>query len=201
MRALERRLQHAAPIDAHRLGGELLRLARRHAGRQAARRADRGRRRRAERRRLEGLGARSPSPTRRSPTSASGAPRTAATGSCSPLGRPGPAPALGQHRHQEPGLLRRPVRRRADRPRHREHDAAGDAGRPSRTTATWRAPSTGTSRRRTASCASSASGHRHGARGGKLQTDGVDLVRARPSTLWSHTSTRSARRLIAGEGG
>ena len=39
------------------------------------------------------------------------------------------ARALGQHRHQEPALPRRDVRRGADRPRHREHGPAGDAGR------------------------------------------------------------------------
>ncbi|CAA9580484.1 MAG: Transaldolase, partial [uncultured Thermomicrobiales bacterium] len=37
-----------------------------------------------------------------------------------------PAPALGQHLGQEPGLPRRALRRGADRPRHRQHDAAAD---------------------------------------------------------------------------
>ena len=39
------------------------------------------------------------------------------------------APAVGQHRHQEQGLQRRALCRGADRPRHRQHDAAGDDGR------------------------------------------------------------------------
>ena len=40
-------------------------------------------------------------------------------------GRPGPAPAVGEHRHQEPGLLRHAVRRRADRSRHGQHAPRG----------------------------------------------------------------------------
>ena len=35
-----------------------------------------------------------------------------------------PAPAVGQHRHQEPELPRRALRRDADRPGHRQHHAA-----------------------------------------------------------------------------
>ena len=42
-------------------------------------------------------------------------------------GRQGAAAALGQHRHQEPGLLRRALPRRADRPRHHQHRPARHA--------------------------------------------------------------------------
>ena len=42
-------------------------------------------------------------------------------------GAHGPARALGQHRHQEPGLPRRDLHRGADRAGHREHGAAGHA--------------------------------------------------------------------------
>ena len=42
-------------------------------------------------------------------------------------GRPGAARALGQHGYEEPPLQRRALRRGADRPRHRQHGAAGDA--------------------------------------------------------------------------
>ena len=36
------------------------------------------------------------------------------------------APAVGEHRHQEPGLLRHALRRPADRPRHGQHPDRGD---------------------------------------------------------------------------
>ena len=42
---------------------------------------------------------------------------------CSGAGAQSAAPAVGQHRHEEPGLLRRPLRRAADRARRRQHDA------------------------------------------------------------------------------
>ena len=43
------------------------------------------------------------------------------------VGRRAPAaPALGQHRHQEPGLLRHALRRYADRPGHGQHHAGED---------------------------------------------------------------------------
>ncbi len=47
-------------------------------------------------------------------------------------GRAEPAAAVGQHRHQEQGLQRRALCRRADRRGHGQHDAAGDDGRLSR---------------------------------------------------------------------
>ena len=40
-----------------------------------------------------------------------------------------PATAVGQHRYQGPGLLRRPLRRGADRARRHQHDARGHAAR------------------------------------------------------------------------
>ena len=42
-------------------------------------------------------------------------------------GRARPAAALGVHGHEEPRLLRSPLRREPHRPRHREHDAREDA--------------------------------------------------------------------------
>ena len=53
--------------------------------------------------------------------------RRRALGRARRAGRARAAPALGQHQHQEPGVPRRDLRRRADRPRHRQHAAAGDA--------------------------------------------------------------------------
>ena len=43
--------------------------------------------------------------------------------------RPPAATAVGQHRHQGPGLLRRPLRRAADRARRHQHDARGHPAR------------------------------------------------------------------------
>ena len=43
--------------------------------------------------------------------------------------RAGAAAPVGEHRDEEPEILRREVRRGTDRPRHREHDAAADDGR------------------------------------------------------------------------
>ena len=43
--------------------------------------------------------------------------------------RPPAAAAVGQHRHQGPRLLRRALRRGADRARRRQHDARGDPAR------------------------------------------------------------------------
>ena len=44
-------------------------------------------------------------------------------------GAPGPAPAVGVDRREEPGLPRDALRRRAGRPAHGQHDAAADAAR------------------------------------------------------------------------
>ena len=52
----------------------------------------------------------------------------ARAGKSSGQGRPGAAPALGQHRDEEPGLPGRSLCRGADRPRYGQHGAAGDDG-------------------------------------------------------------------------
>ena len=78
-------------------------------------------------------------------------------------GREDAAPAVGLHRHQEPGLQRHALCRGADRPRHRQHHAAGDHGRVPR-------PRQGHARR-----------HRAGYR----------RAPARCSPSWSSTASRS----------
>ena len=170
--AVAERLPRGARVPAaarshdprHVVGGELLRLARRHAGRRAARREDRGRRRRggaAAARGAQGHGGGGQRQGRlRALSQLPERPRLAAHRR---LGRQGAAPPVGEHRHQEPGLLRRAVRGRAHRRPHREHPARGHAGRPSTTTARSRGRSTGASTTRTACFASSAAGYRHGA--------------------------------------
>ena len=75
--------------------------------------------------------------------------RGRALGDARAQGRTAAAPALGQHRHQEPGLQRRALCRGADRPGHRQHDAAGDDGRVPRSRAGC-APSLEEDRRRRA---------------------------------------------------
>ena len=60
------------------------------------------------------------------------------------------APALGQHRHQEPALPRRALRRGADRPRHRQHHAARDDRRLPRPRRAARQPGARTCRGRPA---------------------------------------------------
>ena len=118
----------ARPHDPrHLVGGQLLRLARRHARRQAAGREDRrppptwrsgggSRRSRAAPRVANAkvvLRALSQLPQR---------PRLAAHRR---LGRQGAAHPLGEHRHQEPRLPGHPVRGRAHRRAHGEHAARG----------------------------------------------------------------------------
>ena len=56
----------------------------------------------------------------------------AALGEAPRQGRAGAAAAVGEHRDQEPGLQRRALCRGADRRRHRQHHAARDHGRVSR---------------------------------------------------------------------
>ena len=118
IRAMERR-HEAGPPARPPLGRLVLRLARRHRGRQAARggRAQRPRRPRRARQRPRRL-PRLPARVRRRPL------RRPARGRV-----PGPAAAVGLDRGQEPGLPRDDVRLRPRRPRHREHDAAADAHR------------------------------------------------------------------------
>ena len=55
-------------------------------------------------------------------------------------GRADAAPAVGQHRHEESQLSRRPLRRGADRARHGQHDSARDLRRVSRSRAAARQP-------------------------------------------------------------
>ena len=99
-------------------------------GRQAARRAHGCRRRRAARaaRAPAGQGRHRPGQARLRRRSATKLRRRALR----PAGARGRAPAataLGQHLDQEPRLPRRLLRRGADRPRHGQHHAAGDAAR------------------------------------------------------------------------
>ena len=70
---------------------------------------------------------RSPAPA--SPTSATWPSSPGPSGSASSAWAPAPAAAVGEHRHQEPRLLRRALRLRADRPRRGQHDARADAAR------------------------------------------------------------------------
>ena len=100
------------------LGRLVLRLARRHRGRQAARgarphRPRRPRRARQRARRLPGVPARSS--------------RASASPKLRDAGLPGPAPAVGVDRRQEPAVPRDALRLRPGRPAHRQHDAAADA--------------------------------------------------------------------------
>ena len=105
--------------DEGALGRELLRLARRHRDRQAAR-GDRLRR-----------GARAPRQARdrerahRVRALREGVPGRA-LGVARGEGRAAAALPVGLHLDEEPGVPRRPLRRGADRPAHGEHDAGGD---------------------------------------------------------------------------
>ena len=118
IRAMERRHDGRPPARPP-LGRLVLRLARRHRGRQAARggRAQRSRRPRRARQRPRRL-SRLPRRVRRR------ALRVAARGRV-----PGAAAAVGLDRGQEPGLPRDDVRLRPRRPRHRQHDAPADPHR------------------------------------------------------------------------
>ena len=68
--------------------------------------------------------------------------RRRALGGAARRRRPPAAAAVGQHRDQEPRLLRRALRRGADRSRRGQHDARGTPCAPSPTTATPAASST-----------------------------------------------------------
>ncbi len=69
--------------------------------------------------------AKSPSPTQSSPIAASSASSPVRAGiALAAQRRAAAAPALGEHRHQEPGLQRRALRRDADRAAHGQHHAA-----------------------------------------------------------------------------
>ena len=119
LRGLERLVAAGGDPGNGALGRELLRLPRRHRGRQAARGGRpqrpagqaRGREREA---RLPAL----PRRLRRRPL---GLPRR--------QGRPAAAVPVGVDLDEEPRLPRRDLRRGADRPGHRQHDAARDGAR------------------------------------------------------------------------
>ena len=102
---------------ARRLGGELLRLARRHRGRPAAR-GDRRQRRAAGQARDREREARLPALPGDVLRPALGVPRR--------QGRDAAALPLGLDLDEEPGLPRRALRRGADRPGHGQHDARRD---------------------------------------------------------------------------
>ena len=126
IRGLERLVEGGGDPSNGRVGRELLRLARRHRGRQAAR----GDRQHASCR------ASSRSRTRSSRTST--ARRSFSGARWEALAAKGATEAavpLGVDLDEEPGLPRRALRRGADRPGHREHDAARRRSRRSRTTA------------------------------------------------------------------
>ena len=99
-----------------RLGGELLRLARRHEGRRAPRgaRPRRAAGHRRRRQRQAGL------PLVRAHLLGT------ALGGARSQGRQRAAPAVGLDVHQEPRLSRHALRRHADRTAHRQHDAGRD---------------------------------------------------------------------------
>ena len=114
---LERRVARGEPVDADRLGRLLLRLARRReGGRRAPARLGPARPRR-DRQRAARLRALPRALRRRALAGPARRRRSRAT------------TAVGQHRNQGPRLLRRALRRGADRPRRRQHDARGHAAR------------------------------------------------------------------------
>ena len=116
------------PARRHRVGRELLRLPRRHRDRQAA----------GEDRHRRGAGAARQGRRRQLAAGLRGVPGGVlrrALGRAGREGRQGAASAVGVDRGEEPGLLRHPVRHRAGRRRHRQHDAGEDAATRSPTTA------------------------------------------------------------------
>ena len=116
LKGLERRVKRGESIDKSSLRGELLRLARGHQGGQGAR----GHRPRGPAR--EGRGGQRQDRLRVVPAHL----QRAALGGAGRQGRARPASAVGLDLDQEPRLLRHPVRRRADRPGHGQHDARPD---------------------------------------------------------------------------
>ena len=120
---------------------QLLRQPHRQRGRQAARREDRqGQRphREGAARRAEGQGRDRQRQARLSGLQAPVLRR--ALGQARGQGRQAAAAAVGLDRHQEQGLQRRALCRGADRPQHRQHRAAGDAGRVPRSRQAARQP-------------------------------------------------------------
>ena len=117
VRGVQRLADAGGDLVADGVGRLVLRLARRHRGRQAARRDRRPRRAQGHARdrqrqaRLRDL---------------QGDLRRRAVGGAARQGRLGAALPVGVDVDQEPRLPRRDLRRGADRPRHRQHDAARD---------------------------------------------------------------------------
>ena len=114
---LERRVAARAAGRRHRLGRLVLRLARRRQGRRPARRR---------------LGAARPRRDRQRPPRLRPLPRALRRRALARAERRRRAPAataVGQHRHQGPRLLRRALRRGADRPRRHQHHARGHPAR------------------------------------------------------------------------
>ena len=117
VRGLQRLVESGGDLDQDRLGRLLLRVARRHRGRQAARRDRRARRAQGQagdRQRQAGL------------PDLQGDLLRLRLGGAGRQGRDPAALPVGVDLDQEPRVPRRPLRRGADRPRHGQHDAARD---------------------------------------------------------------------------
>ena len=132
----------------HRQRRQLLRQPHRHAGRRGARQAHRrdlGPGRKAAARRAEGQGR---DRQRQARLSALSAPlQRRALAKAGAEGGADAAPAMGQHRDQEPGLQRCALCRGADRAGYGQHDAAGDDGCVPRSRHAARQPRRGRRRR------------------------------------------------------
>ena len=118
IRGLERLVAHGGDPATVALGRELLRLAGRHGGRSAAGRARRPRRPQGQ--------ARDRQRQARLPALRGDASRASAGSTWPSKGADAAAVPLGVDVDEEPGLPRRALRRGADRPRYRRHDARGD---------------------------------------------------------------------------
>ena len=180
LRGLTARARGRRAARRDRVGRLVLRLSHRHQGRRAAARrlaAAGSRRDRQRARRLPAL----PDQVRRS---GMGTPPGARS--------PDPASAVGQHRHQGPGLLRRALRVRADRTRRGQHDARADAARvrrPRRGAAhARRRPRGGRAHARRSRPPGSTSTHHRGAR-----ARGRASRSATPTTSCSTASRASSR--------
>ena len=184
IRGLERRLAEGKTVDVQ-LGRVVLRLARRHRGRQAPR----GRSAAPDLRGRAGL-ANARAAYRRFKSIFHGERFAELRGG----GRLRPAAAVGLDRREEPELPGHDVRRRPGRARDGEHDADGDAAR-RRRPRERRAARTVEHRPRAPTCARwprPASTSTTSPR--KLLRDGVDEVRRADGQAPRRASTRSARR-------
>ena len=117
---------------------------------------------------------RSPTPIARTPATARFAGRALA---CSaPSRRPPPAPAVGEHRNQEPRLLRRPLRRAADRARRRSTRCPRRRSARSPTTATCGRRTDADARRRRQMLRAPSDGHRPSRAHRRARTRGRALL-------------------------